>query len=572
MSIRPTDSLRQSIFRAVSLFVFMSAAHATQANQIFVNGEIMTPTGWAEAVAVNDGIIVAVGSKDQVLAVLTADSRIIDLHGSTVLPGLYDMHVHTFFAGQDKRSCKFPAGAKPKVIVEAVKACAARAKPGEWIVGGSWVGAVFKPGEQHKRLLDAVSPNNPVMLNDESLHSLWVNSKALQLAGITRDTPNPEGGLIDHDSNGEPTGVLRETAGRGVLDAVPKPDLATQIADIKAATDEMLSYGIVAFTDASIRKDYVEGMSEYARSGGLRQYARGCMVWGPNSDGSEGLIPLRQHYSAGRLKLDCIKLFLDGVPIESRTGAMLEPYQPRTDGGGAAHPGSEERGILMIPQGQLNDAVAEFDRQGLEIKFHAAGDAAVRAAIDAIEHARAVNGRGGPRHDVGHNTFVDPADIPRYRDAGFAWEFSPYIWYPTPITAVDIMNAVGPKRMERLWPIKDALDTGALVTAGSDWPVVPSVNPWLGIETLVSRQVPGATGAPIGEGQRITMEQALQVFTRNGAALMGRLDKGGTIEVGKMADLIVLDRNPTKIAIGKVHETRVLKTFIAGEEVYSAAP
>jgi predicted amidohydrolase YtcJ len=557
------------MYLAFSSFLLAPAVSANQAGTIFINGEIMTPGGWAEALAVRDGVIVAVGTKEDVLSEVTGSGKVMDLQGRAVLPGLYDMHVHAFFAGQKKRACSLPGSAKAKAIVDAVKACVANAKAGEWVTGGSWVGASFAPGEQNKRLLDAVSPDNPVVLTDESLHSVWANSKALQLAGITRDTPDPEGGVIDRDSRGEPTGVLRETAGRAVMDSLPAAELATQLADIKAATDEMLSYGIVAFTDASIRNNYVAGMSEYARSGGLRQYARGCMVWGPNSDGSESLITLRQQYSAGRLRLDCVKLFLDGVPIESHTAAMLEPYVTRNDDD-QAHAGGEDRGMLMIPQDKLNNAVAEFDRQGLEIKFHAAGDAAVRAAIDAIEHARASNGHGGPRHHVGHNTFVDPADLPRSRELGFAWEFSPYIWYPTPITSTDIMNAVGPQRIERLWPIKDALDTGALVTAGSDWPVVPSVNPWLGIETLVSRQVPGATGAPIGEGQRITVEQALQVFTRNGAALMGRLDKGGTIEVGKLADLIVLDRNPVKIATGQIHETRVLHTFIAGEEVYSA--
>ncbi|HOP20817.1 MAG TPA: amidohydrolase family protein, partial [Amphiplicatus sp.] len=148
--------------------------------------------------------------------------------------------------------------------------------------------------------------------------------------------------------------------------------------------------------------------------------------------------------------------------------------------------------------------------------------------------------------------------------------FSPYIWYPTPITSVDIAKAVGPKRMKRLWPIKDAIDSGALVVAGSDWPVVPSVNPWLGIETLVTREKPGGEGEPINAGQRITVEQALRIFTSNGAALMGRLDKGGTIEPGKLADIIILDRNPTKIPASEIHDTKVLKTYIGGEEVYSA--
>lgn len=546
----------------------LSAQTTPPVDRIFINGAVITPSGTAEAVAIRDGAIVAVGKKDDVLALPHAPEAVADLGGNTLMPGLYDMHVHTFFAGQTKLACQFPQGAKPDLILKTVKACVAKAKPGEWITGGSWVAAVFKPGQQNRKLLDRIAPDNPVALTDESLHSVWANSKALEIAGIGQDTPNPAGGVIDRDARGEPTGVLRETAARALLDRVPKPTIDAQMAAVKAATDEMLSYGIVAFADASIRQDYAYGLAEYAKSGQLKQYARGCIVWGPNTIGGEHLIPDRQRFDQGRLRYDCVKLFLDGVPLEGRTAAMVDPYAPHAHG--HALDEKPEHGMLLIPQETLNKAVAEFDREGLEVKFHAAGDASVRAAADAIAYARSVNGFAGPRHDIGHNTFIHQDDVNRARQLGFAWEMSPYIWYPTPITAVDMMNAIGPERMKRLWPIKDVVDSGALVVVGSDWPVVPSVNPWLAFETMVTRQIPGATGPTIGEGQRVTREQALALLTRNGAALMGRLDRGGTLEVGKLADMIVVDRNPLTAPIGTIHQTRVLKTYISGEEVYSA--
>jgi predicted amidohydrolase YtcJ len=434
-------------------------------------------------------------------------------------------------------------------------------------MGGSWVGAAFKPGEQHKRLLDKVAPNNPVLLDDESLHSIWVNSRALEIAGITRNTKDPAGGVIDRDSNGEPIGILREIASRDIEKFLPPVSVADQEAAIKAATDEMLSLGIVGFADASVRTESIEGMMSFAKSGGLKQYARGCIVWGPNSGGSENLIPARNSYAVGRLQLDCVKMFLDGVPLEGRTAAMLEPYVA-TKGNGHAH--GNNKGMLLIETAKLNAAVAEFDRQGINVKFHAAGDGATRQAADAIAFARNANGAIGPKHDIGHNTFVDPADVSRGRTTPFTWELSPYIWWPTPITSVDIAAAVGPERMKRLWPMRDVLDSGANVVIGSDWPVVPSANPWIAIETLVSRQVPGATGEPINAGQRITRQEAIDIMTRNGAAHMGRLDRGGTIEVGKIADFIIIDRNPLTAPLGDIHKTKVLKTFIAGEEVYSA--
>jgi len=540
-------------------------------DMVFVNGTVLTPSGTAQAVAVAKGVIVAVGSVAEIEKLPLEGAKRVDLAGRTLMPGLYDMHVHTFFAGQDKLSCRFAQGAKAKEIVAAVKACAAKAKPGEWITGGSWVGAAFKPGEQQRRLLDAAAPNNPVLLNDESLHSVWVNSRVLQIAGIGRDTPNPAGGVIDRDAKGEPTGVLREVASRDIEKFMPKVSQDDQVRAVKVATDEMLSYGIVGFTDAAVRREMVGGLSAYARSGGLKQYARGCIVWGPNSGNSEGLIAQRQALSTGRLKLDCVKMFLDGVPLEGRTAAMIEPYAHGADAHAHdAKGGSGNTGLKLIPEDVLFPAIAEFDRQGILVKFHAAGDGAVREAADAIAAARKANGFTGQHHEIGHNTFIDQADVPRARDLHFTWELSPYIWWPTPITSVDIAAAVGPERMKRLWPMRDVIESGANVVIGSDWPVVPSVNPWIAFETLVTRQVPGATGEPINAGQRITREQALAVMTRNGAAEMGRLDQGGTIEPGKLADMIVVDRNPLTVAAGEIHKTRVLATYIAGEKVFAA--
>lgn len=434
--------------------------------------------------------------------------------------------------------------------------------------GGSWVGAVFAPGEQGRAPLDRAAPENPVLLNDESLHSVWLNSRALKLAGIDRTTPDPVGGIIEHDAQGEPTGILREVAAHDIERVIPKATTEQQVAAVKAATDRMLAYGIVGFTDAAVRSDYIAGLSRYAQSGALRQYARGCIVWGPNSEGSEGLIPERQSWAGGRLQLDCVKMFLDGVPLEGETAALLAPYAVATGRDGPhGNPGT---GIKEIPEDRLFPAVAAFDRQGLIIKFHAAGDAAVREAIDAVAYARQINGASGQHHEVGHNTFVDPADVPRVRALGMTWEMSPYIWFPTPITAHDIAQAVGPERMRRLWPVREVVATGANVVIGSDWPVIPDVNPWLAFETLVTRQAPGATGPAAAPDEAITRAQALTLLTANGAREMGRLDRGGTIEPGKLADVIVVDRNPLTVPVGQIHSTRVLATFIAGEQVFAA--
>ena len=538
---------------------------ANRGDRIFVHGTVLAPGGNAQALAIRNGMIVAVGTDAEILAIPHDAGAVTDLAGHTLMPGLYDMHVHVLDAGLAMIACRLPQGGGAAAVSAAVHACAVKAKPGEWIVGGSWVGAAFGPGEQSRQLLDAAAPDNPVLLNDEAFHSVWVNSRAMALSGITATTPNPTGGLIDRDAAGAPSGVFRETATSLIESKVPQPSLSAKIAAIKAATDVMLSYGIVGFTDAAVRLENAEAMSAYARSGGLKQHARGCIVWGPMSYGSEALIPRRQELSAGRMQFDCIKIFLDGVPTESRTGAMVDAYAPRP---GADPHAPAEHGILQVPQDRLNAAVAEFDRQGLEVKMHAAGDGATRAGVDAIAFARAANGAGGPHHEIAHNTFIHPADMPKGVQLGLVWEFSPYIWWPTPITAVDIARAVGPERMERLWPIREALASGALTVAGSDWPVVPSANPWLAIETMVSRQAPGATGPAQAPNEAITRAQALTLFTRNAAAVLGRLDRGGTLEPGKLADMIVVDRNPLTAPLGGLHETRVLATYIEGAKVW----
>ncbi len=551
----------------ILLGAMMAAAGPARASDIvMLNGQVWTPQGWAEAVAIHDGIITAVGTAKAISDSKPDGATVIDLRNATVLPGLHDMHVHAQFAGLEQFECGFAYGAKPEAIAARIKQCAASTKPGEWIVGGNWVGAVFGPGQQTAEFLDKVAPDNPVLLNDEAHHSIWVNSRALRLANVTRATGTPPGGVIERDDHGEPTGVFREQSATALVEKlVPEPSDEAKRAALTLSTNQMLSFGITSFTDATIRRNNMPTFAAMARDGLLRQRVRGCIVWTPGDTEGEQLIADRALYAASRFKPDCVKIFMDGVPTESHTAAMIEPYK------GIQSPNTPPKGLLLIPPAILNPAVARFDRLGLHIKFHAVGDAAVRAAIDAVAYARGVNGWGGSAHDLAHNTFVDPADLPRVRELHMTWEMSPYIWYPVPITDVDIRRAVGEAMMARIWPIRDAVATGANVVAGSDWSVIPSVNPWLAIETMVTRQVPGGGGRIIAPDERITLAQAMRIFTENGAVLMGDRDLVGTIEPGMHADLIVTETNPFTVPITQVHLTKVRMTFIDGEKVYDAA-
>ena len=544
---------------------------ATEADLILSNGEIRTGSGWAASMAVKRGVIVALGDDAAVAPYKGSNTQIVDLKGAAVVPGLHDMHVHPGGAGLAQQRCRIAQGSTQQQILDAVKSCVVKRAKGEWVTGGQWEASVFGKTPMHRSMLDKVSPDNPVALNDISGHSLWVNSKALQIAGVTKATKSPAGGIIERDAKGEPSGVLRESAGGLVYASIPPPTAEENAKALSWSLSTMLAQGITSFTDAGLDEFGMQTYATLADQGVLKQRVRGCIMWRAMSfnarlGSAEEFIKHRNLYARDRFKPDCIKIILDGVPTDGHTAAMVENY------GDASHAADDARakGILMVQPEPLKAALIDFDRRGFTVKFHAAGDAAVRAGLDAIEAARKANGFSGVLHDVGHNSFVQMSDIRRGRDLAATFEFSPYIWYPNPIIP-DIMKAIGPERMKRWIPVKDAIDAGALVVPGSDWSVVPSVNPWIAIETLVTRQKLGGGGETLGEEEKITLEQAFDLFTVNSARQMGNANRTGRIESGLLADVLVLDRNPFRIPVTQIHETKVTMVLINGETVYRAA-
>ncbi len=552
-------------------FSLSGQARADVADVIVTGGKVRTSTGWADAMAVRRGVIVAVGDASAVGKLRGPATRVFDVKGATVLPGLHDTHVHPMDGGITERRCKILQGLDLAAVQKAVKACVARAAAGEWILGGQW-DAPALGGTPDKAALDQVAPGQPVLLDDTSGHSAWANSKALAAAGITKDTPNPPGGIIERNARGEPTGVLREGSAIGMVKqhAPPAPDAAIKAA-LRWSLDRMLSYGITSFAEAST--GFIAGIdremrtyAELADAGVLKQRVTLCLGWSPGNAAAEKAIADRNLYARPNLAADCVKMFLDGVPTDGHTAAMLQPYADAVAGRSDA---ASQTGILLLDQNVLNAAVTRFDKMGLTVKFHAAGDAAVRAGLNAIEAARKANGWSGLMHNVGHCTFVNPADIARARAIGATFEVSPYLWGPSPINDA-ITAAVGPEIIKRVWPVREMLDAGALVTPGSDWSVVPSVNPWIGIETLVTRQVAGGSTNTFGAAEAITLPEAMDLFTVNSARLERRADKLGRLDPGYLADFIVVDRNPYDVPIAQVHDTKVRMTFIGGEKVFDA--
>ncbi|WAL99683.1 amidohydrolase [Streptomyces sp. Je 1-369] len=537
------------------------------ADLIVVGGHVRTPTGRADGLAVRAGVIETVGTREDVLRRRGPDTRVRDVAGGTVLPGLHDLHVHPIYAGVRERRCKIPQGSDLTATLRIVTEHASRAAPGAWILGGQW-DAYALGGTPERTMLDAVAPGHPVLLEDTSGHSSWANSAALRIAGIGPGTPDPPGGIFERDATGRPTGIQRETAADLLAASAPKPDDDEVEAALEWALGEMLSYGITSFTEAAVGftagpRAELRAYTRLAARGAVRQRVRLSLVWSPYAPVCEEVIAHRNLYASAHITPDCVKIFLDGVPTDSHTAAMLEPYKDTVEGRGDE---AGRHGMLVVAPAVLDQAVTRFDRMGITVKFHAAGDAAVRAALDAIEAARTANGHSPCMHNVGHCTFVSKADIERATRIGATFEVSPYLWRPSPICS-DIAAAVGPEAVERAWPVREMLEARALVVAGSDWCVVPSVSPWSAMETLVTRQEPGGSTDRFGASQAITLEEAFDLFTVNAARQEGMAHRVGRIEPGMLADVVVVDRNPFEVPITQVHATEVRMTFVEGEQV-----
>ena len=535
-----------------------------KSDTVLLNGKIYTPSGWQDAMAIADGRIVQIGNAKSAKKWKRKATTVIDLKGKTVFPGLYDMHVHPVLQAKgDEGRCRIPQDADATKLLALVAECVAASKPGEWVTGGQWQSSLLEGTPITSATLDAVSPNNPLMLFDVSGHSVWANSLALKAAGIGNDTPNPEGGIIERDASGKPSGVLRETASRLVLNQIPPQPLAKTEENLAKLLDWLGSYGLVGYLEAMAFREDLEVYAKLADRGVLKHRVQACIAYsaaGETNANLDATLADRASYARANFNPNCIKVFADGVPTESHTGAMLERYQ-----GGQSN--APERGLLLFDPAKMAANVTSWDKQGINVMFHAAGDWAVRASLDAVAEARNANGPSGPMHQVGHSTFVDPADLPRFKPLNTTLEFSPYLWDPQPIND-DITKAVGTPRIDRVWPIKDGFASGALVIAGSDWAVVPTPNPWIGIETAVTRRNPGGSERSFGLAQAIRLEQAISMFSINAAKRLGIEKDAGSLESGKYADLIILEQNPFDIPVTQIHKIQPLETWIAGKPIF----
>ena len=539
----------------------------TPADLVLRGGRIFTADAartWAQALAVRGGRIVRVGGDRDVQPLIGAGTRVIGLRGRTVTPGFGDAHVHPPMAGMARIGCELHDIRGKHEYLRIIREYAAGHPDEPWIDGGGWTLADFPGGIPRREDLDAIVPDRPVFLPNRDGHDAWVNSKALEIAGITAATPDPTSGIIDRDEDGTPNGCLHEGAMELVLSLIPPPTTETY----KRATLESQRYlhslGITNWQDAWVTPETEAAYLELAASGELTARVVGAMWWERDQglEQIDGFVERRARGVIGRFAATSVKLMCDGV-VENQTASMTEPY---FDGHGHQ---TTNRGRDFIDPAVLREAVIRIDALGLQPHFHALGDRAVRQALDAVEAARRANGWSDTRPHLAHIQVVHPDDHARFRALGALANAQP-LWAAEEDQMSELtLPFLGPVVSARQYPFRSLRRAGATLVMGSDWSV-STPDPFPQMEVAVNRISPENRGnAPFIPDERLDLVDILAAATA-GSAYASHLDAAGVLAVGRLADIAVLDRDLFDRGTGPIGDTRVLATFVEGEAVYEA--
>jgi predicted amidohydrolase YtcJ len=519
----------------------------------------------AAAVAIEAGRIAAVGDAREVDAVRGPATRVVDLEGAMVLPGFQDAHCHLGESGHATTLCSLEDSRDADEHLRRIAAYRDAHPERDWIVGSGWSMSDFPGGIPTAAALDAVVPDRPAVLTNRDIHGVWANSRALEAAGITASTPDPPGGRIERDEHGAPIGTLQEQAMALVLDRAPAPTHADRVAGIRAGVDYYHRLGITACQDARVDAGWQAAYEELARAGELGLRVRGALAWDMDRDEEQvaELVERRCSGSVGRLACGNVKFFHDGV-VENRTAAMLDPY---LDAAGRA---TGEHGLHMYVQADLERFVRLCDAEGFGVHIHTIGDRAVRDSLDALERAARANGRRDARHQLAHVQFAHADDLPRFRALGVIANVTP-LWARLEAYVAEMtLPFVSARAGAGMYPFASIVRAGGALAFGSDW-AVSTPDPRQQLALAISRRDPlGEAEEPFLPDERLDLGTAIAAQTI-GAAHACAIDAGtGSIEAGKLADLVVLDRDLFATEVADFLDVQVLATLIEGEVVHAA--
>jgi predicted amidohydrolase YtcJ len=552
----------------------------TPADTVFVGAAAYTVDPgrtWAHAVAIRDGRIDAVGEDADVRERVGPRTRVVDLHGRMLLPGFQDAHVHPPDGGLELLRCDLSGGHSLPEYESTVAEYATTHPDRAWILGGGWSMGVFPGGNPPKGPMDRLVPDRPVFLTSRDGHSAWVNTKALEMGGVTGTTADPADGVIVHGPDGAPWGTLHEGAMGLVERHVPRVATDEWIAGLRTGQAYLHSLGITAWQDAIVGVgsgyDTLEAYVRFASEGALTARVVGALWWDRyrGAEQLDDLIEARASGGAGRFAPTSVKIMQDGI-VENFTAGVLTPY---LDAEGLP---TENRGRSFVDPEALKEYVTRLDREGFQVHFHAIGDRAVREALDAVEAARRANGMNDLRHHIAHLQVVHPDDVRRFRGLGVIANGQP-LWAQNETEMLELtIPFLGPERSAWQYPFGSLVRSGARLAFGSDWSV-SSPNPLEEMHVAVNRTgFPSAEGSdrpealtvPLVPDEAIDLATAIEAFTMGSAHVNHLDDVTGSITPGKYADLVVLDRNLFELPTSEIHQARAQLTMVQGVQVFGS--
>lgn len=546
----------------------LSCQESEKADIILHNGLIRTMQSQESrfsAMAIKGERILYVGSDEGAMAHKGTSTQVVDLEGRLVLPGFTDAHVHPLSAGLARMGCDLSDNMDPDSVLHKIADYAAANPDKEWIRADNFWLPLFDNGNPKKEILDAIVPDRPVYVTSADGHNAWVNSKALELAGITAETPDPAHGRIERDSRtNAPTGTLRESAMELVSRLLPEASAADRKKALLNSLQLANSLGITNLVEASASPEFVETYLELSQAGQLSAHVS-VSVYADVSQGAAGakaaIATINQYKQAERwkndLRLDQVKLFMDGV-VEGKTAALLHPYAD-----------DHHEGIANATPEAAKACIAALDKAGLQIHVHGIGDRGIRMTLDAIEAAQASNGARDARYHIAHLHLIHPDDLPRFGALG-VWANFQALWATLEDTYMTEMNFpfLGEARIEWQYPIGSVHRAGGKLAFGSDWDV-STMNPFEAMQVAVTRRGPDSIARePWTPQHLVDVPTVVEGYTQGGAYLTFLEHEAGTLEVGKLADLIVLDQDIFSISKWQLHQTKVLMTLFRGKIVF----